>query len=84
MSPRFGEQRENRIHHRRINRAQTFAAFEAFQHPFARASEAHFAKWLPGRTLVELQTAVEREKDIPPGENTACPRRTRAVSAPEL
>src|SRR5258708_4882203 len=55
-------QREDRIHHRGINRRQSFRTLEVSQHPLAGPAHGSLTSWLPWKSLVKLQGPVEREK----------------------
>src|SRR5215469_9463916 len=52
------KQREDRIHHGRIDGAEAFAALQPFEHPLAGASERATAKRVPGKALIKLQATV--------------------------
>src|SRR5262249_28990208 len=67
------KQRENRIHHGRINRAETVAAFQTFQHPLTSTREAGSSKRFPRKTVVELDKAIEPQEKILPGGDAAIP-----------
>src|SRR6267378_1019921 len=49
-----GHQRENRIHHRRIDRGESFSPLDVIQHPDLRFAQRALAQRLPGQFLVEL------------------------------
>ena len=47
----FGHQRENGIHHRRVDRAEAFAALQSLEHPILRAVQRRLAKRLPRESV---------------------------------
>jgi len=49
-----GHQRENRIHHRRVDRGKPFGALEVIQHPGLCFAERALAEGFPTRFFVEL------------------------------
>ena len=75
------QQRENRVHHGRINRGQSFGAFQVLEHPFARLPQRPLPQRLPRHALIELQAAIQGQKEIPPAEKLLVPLQCRAPCA---
>ncbi len=71
-------QRNDGIHHRGINRAQTIAHFEMFQHPFLRAPERDGAQRTHVHTLKPMRHPVEHEKEVAPRNQLLRPMQVHA------
>jgi hypothetical protein len=57
---------DDRVHHRRINRAQPIAHLEAFQHPFLRSFQRNRAQRPHVDALKPVHHPVDDKKEIPP------------------
>ena len=59
-------QRDDRIHHRGINRSQAVAHLEALQHPLLRLLQRHRAQRTDVHALEPVRNAIEHQEEIPP------------------
>ncbi len=66
-------QRENRIHHRRINRGEAFGALDVLEHPGFRFTQRAIAQRLPRQLFVELHRAIGGEEEIAPRDERFAP-----------
>ena len=66
-------QRENGVHHRRVNGREAFGALDMIQHPGLGFSHGALPERLPGRLLIKLQTAVQGQENVFPGTKLITP-----------
>ena len=73
-------QRENRIHHRWVDGRESFRALDVIQQPRSRFAQRALTERLPGHFFVELQHAVERQKNVFPGNELLAPIECRCLA----
>ena len=66
-------QRENRIHHRRINRGEAFGALDVLEHPGFRFTQRAIAQRLPRQLFVKLHRAIGGKEEIAPRDERFAP-----------
>src|SRR5262245_10997645 len=66
-------QREDRVHHRGIDRSEAFASLKMCEHPLLCFAQSLLPQRLPRQLLVKLQSAVHREEKVLPGDELLAP-----------
>ena len=76
--------RHDRIHHRRIDRAQALGVFHAFQHPLFRLGDGRLADATRTEFFPHAKGGVDTEEEIVPGKRAVALHVHRAVGAMDI
>src|SRR6266550_1983433 len=74
------QKRKNRVHHGGIDGGQSLGALEMFEKPLPRQAQGTVPQRLPRDAFIQLETPVERQKEIPPAEKLFIPIKRESLA----